>query len=280
MNDVFPAVFLGVFGLVLLALLSLFVAGTQREQRQLMERIASRFRGRTEGGDIFSPPQVRLKFEGYPALLKFVGVGKQTHTVFTITWPDSELRCELNPQDIFTGLRKLWGLEDIEIGSPQFDAAYVISGNKHSAVRDLLAAPVQIAVMNLAALQPESIFNGGWHEVQVKWAGGVLTITKPCKLVPFKILEQFVTLCGLLFTAAIATRQTGIEFVGDVREPDNYESQCQVCGEPLAGELVYCANCKTPSHRDCWEYFGGCSTYACGGKKCVERPKARSRKAS
>jgi hypothetical protein len=82
-----------------------------------------------------------------------------------------------------------------------------------------------------------------------------------------------------LFEAALRTRSTGIEFVGEVaidaKEPDAEESKCQVCGEPLAKDLVYCGGCRTPHHRECWEYFGGCSTYACGEKKYVTKVKRR-----
>ena len=102
---------------VLIAVLAVIVHRTQTQQ--LLERIAARFKGRVEPGDLFAGPQVRLKFQGYSALLKYVRVGKNsTHTVFTIGWPDDSFRCEIYPQDIFSGFRRLWGMQDIEIGSP------------------------------------------------------------------------------------------------------------------------------------------------------------------
>jgi hypothetical protein len=39
-----------------------------------------------------------------------------------------------------------------------------------------------------------------------------------------------------------------------------------VCCEQLSQDVVFCVRCKTPHHRDCWEYSGGCSTYGCGGR--------------
>lgn len=45
------------------------------------------------------------------------------------------------------------------------------------------------------------------------------------------------------------------------------ETTCGVCGDSLAGEpIVRCSLCDTQSHRECWEYLGGCSTYACEGR--------------
>jgi hypothetical protein len=41
---------------------------------------------------------------------------------------------------------------------------------------------------------------------------------------------------------------------------------CQICGEGLEEgepELVRCTLCHTPHHAECWEYFGGCSTFGC-----------------
>jgi hypothetical protein len=42
---------------------------------------------------------------------------------------------------------------------------------------------------------------------------------------------------------------------------------CGVCGDSLAGEPVTnCQVCGTSSHQECWNYMGGCSTYACEGR--------------
>lgn len=41
---------------------------------------------------------------------------------------------------------------------------------------------------------------------------------------------------------------------------------CRVCGTGLATQVVGCPRCDTPHHADCWDYAGGCSTYACGMK--------------
>jgi len=147
-------------------------------------------------------------------------------------------------------------------------------------VRDLLTAEVQAAIWKLAKVGARALRDPS--DIQVQFLGGVLTITKPITLSSPEDLEHFITLSAELFQAALDTRSTGIEFVGDVtidaKDPDAVESQCQVCGEPLAEDVVYCGACRTPHHRECWEYFGGCSTYACGHKQYVT--KTTRRKAS
>lgn len=50
---------------------------------------------------------------------------------------------------------------------------------------------------------------------------------------------------------------------------DLAEPVCIVCGELLDGEadVVRCANCETPHHRDCWEFQGVCAVYGCGSER-------------
>src|SRR4051812_34468585 len=58
---------------------------------------------------------------------------------------------------------------------------------------------------------------------------------------------------------------------------------CRFCGTPLVSDLVLCARCETPFHRDCWEIGqGGCSIFGCGGRlalgaQAIEGQPARPR---
>ena len=57
--------------------------------------------------------------------------------------------------------------------------------------------------------------------------------------------------------------------VGPAAEEDAGPPICKVCGEPIADPGVVCAACRTPHHRDCWEFVGSCSIYGCNGKQSV-----------
>lgn len=268
------------FVLVAIGVAVALLASQHHQRRQLLDLVARRFHGRLDGGEFFSFPRLRMQFQNQPAVLRFIQVGKHAvHTQFSIAWPNRALRIEIYPQDVMGGLRKLLGVEDIEIGSLAFDAAYVISSNNPAAVRELLTPAVQACIQKLATLDPGNPVFGFRNGIQVKWSGGTLTITKPCYLATFTAMEDFVSLSAELFLTASTPSSAGIEFVDDMRAPDQIDSQCQVCGEPLASNLVYCAACQTPHHRECWEYFGGCSTYACGQKRCVDKA-SRRRKVS
>ena len=268
MREVLPIIVL--MALVIGGVIAAIVIVT-RHQRQVLEQVARHFRGRFEQAQWWQTPQIRLRFQGYPALLKYTQRGKRQHTHFQITFPDQRLRCELYPQDAFAAIRRLMGMEDIEIGSPQFDAAFFISGNSRPAVRELLSADVQAAVFRLAGHHRQN--------VHVEFAGGVMTVTRPMTLRTVEQLTEFIMLSSQLFLAALATRVDGITFVesAELPEPDQLESQCHICGEPLASDLVYCGSCRTPHHRECWEYFGSCATYACGHKQYVVKQRRRKR---
>jgi len=57
-----------------------------------------------------------------------------------------------------------------------------------------------------------------------------------------------------------------VQFLGDAPAAPG-ASACGVCGDPLEGDVqVRCDLCDAPHHPECWEYLGGCSTYACEGR--------------
>lgn len=40
-------------------------------------------------------------------------------------------------------------------------------------------------------------------------------------------------------------------------------AQCGVCAQGIEEGPVLCGKCEAPHHPECWEYNGGCATYAC-----------------
>lgn len=52
----------------------------------------------------------------------------------------------------------------------------------------------------------------------------------------------------------------------DFLEVELEETQCPVCGDPLAGRPTRaCPRCHTPHHADCWSYLGTCAIFGCRG---------------
>lgn len=47
---------------------------------------------------------------------------------------------------------------------------------------------------------------------------------------------------------------------------DPHAGVCPVCGTALANPVT-CDSCRTPHHRECWDYSGRCAIFACGARK-------------
>lgn len=47
------------------------------------------------------------------------------------------------------------------------------------------------------------------------------------------------------------------------RRPTRIVATCRICATPLCSGRVTCSVCCAPAHWECWEYNGGCATYAC-----------------
>jgi hypothetical protein len=79
--------------------------------------------------------------------------------------------------------------------------------------------------------------------------------------------EALVIHDGLLESVTRRMSQ-GIAIVDQPGGPDEDAGPpiCKVCGETINDDVIFCASCNTPHHRDCWEYVGACSIYGCNGK--------------
>ena len=261
----------------------LVVAGvallSSQARHRTLDRLAKRFRGAVEGAGIFSLPRFRMRHSGAQVLLSYTMRGKnRRYTHLQINWPDSALRMEIYPQAALSSqVRKLWGMEDIQVGSPQFDADFFISGNNPTTIRSILGMDVQQQIYALAGLGISAFWTH--NDVYVEVAGGVLKVTKPTYLSSYDDLERFIAFSLKLYDHALTTRASGIEFLESATPPDALEPQCQVCGDVLVADVVYCRSCHTPHHRECWQYFGSCSVYACKEQQFVaSTPKRRVRK--
>lgn len=97
--------------------------------------------------------------------------------------------------------------------------------------------------------------------VRVQMTGDHSTVEVERWLKPLEALEvvrfgdRLVTLNGA------RKGDTGITLVESTETPGG--AVCQVCTSAMDGEVVRCLSCRTPHHKDCWEYLGRCSTFGC-----------------
>ena len=196
-----------------------------------------------------------------------------TYVVFE--WPDQNLKCEIRPQADRGGMPSLPGTWKVLLEEPPFDADYYLATSDKRQVENLLTAGVRGRLHELFWLRTSPRFSR--QSIYVRIFGGQLFIAKPGMVTSEETLRDFIELALGFYNEALLTCVAGIEFAR-VKDRLVYtdslgeETHCLVCGEPLAGHIVYCRSCQTPHHFDCWNYIGSCGTYGCGQKGYAPRP--------
>jgi hypothetical protein len=73
-------------------------------------------------------------------------------------------RFSIHRNGVFTNLGKLFGMQDIEVGDPEFDEAFVIKGTDEFKVRDLFAEPKLRALVSAQPrIRLEVKDDEGWY---------------------------------------------------------------------------------------------------------------------
>jgi hypothetical protein len=262
------------FFIRLLANVGAAVKGTRfRAYRQL----ASRYGGRYETRGASDTPTVSFAYNGSAVRVGLAptipGQPDQfPRTRVVCRFPAGiPFRLELAPQSRPDPPQPPKGTRPVAIGEPTFDAVFHVQANDPEMARDFLIANVREAINHLARLGPPGgmllAINPERMLVQVDRNLG----TQPEAFL-FAVQEALVIHDGLMEGVDRRVKQ-GIAIVHEV--DINYDDEptvCKVCNEPIdAGPVLTCAVCRTPHHRDCWEYVGGCSIYGCNGKVGVAR---------
>lgn len=266
MNNFQPGVMIVIIGGILLLVIA-FAWSAHTEFNRELHRFARSWRGHVERSHAFAHPRITLKLGESPAVLEYSGGGDDgVRTHLQISLYDVRVRLELRPQGLAQRLGKYLGMQDIEIGSPAFDSAFIIQGSDERQIRECLTPAVQESVLKVAKCGKHGRF-----DLHLQLGSGSLRITKHEHITSAAELSNFVRCCFELLVQLQKPLSAGIEFVESTRQSTAalQETECQVCGDPLLEKVVHCMKCKTPHHLDCWQYFGSCSVYGCGQKRYI-----------
>lgn len=245
--------------LVIVAIALLFGARQRQATAEGFSRLARRYGGSSDVGGWFNRPEVRFLHGNSRVVVDVYSTGGKHPTYYTQVHFRGMLptvRCEVYPEGMWSRVGKLMGMEDVEIGSPGFDEQYIIKGDSRAALRDLLSPAVQQQIERLRRFL-------GNDNVYVSFNRQELLVKKLKFIRDYSTLLQFTELAIELYDQAMLTAEKGIEFVRDTTPPEVTEAVCQICGETIGSDAVFCRRCKTPHHLDCWQYYGACSTYGC-----------------
>jgi hypothetical protein len=158
------------------------------------------------------------------------------------------------------------GTRLVRVGDQEFDRGYVIQANDPDMATAFLSPAVRWAIDNLQRIGPP---NG--MLVSINPERMLVQVDRNLGLDPealaHAVREALLIHDGLLEGVASRMSQgVSIVAVGPADAEDGGPPICKVCGEPITSPGVLCASCKTPHHRDCWEFVGNCSIYGCNGK--------------
>jgi hypothetical protein len=164
---------------------------------------------------------------------------------------------DLNPDSPVPGLMR------VTTGESDFDRRMRVLGSDAAIVRTILDAPTRRAIIDLQEL----LANGHVH---LSASSSRVFLRKRGVIRDLPDVSLFARLADSVYDRLLLVweREIGIEILDEPAAPDGEAPKCQVCSHPIAPESrVRCRRCRTPHHPDCWEFNGGCATFACGEKQ-------------
>ena len=251
---------------IVLLILFVFVAivtsgfglGTGRHgQARAYELLTQRFGGLFQRGGLLRRCSARFRYgQTWFVVTPGSRAGQRT-TQAVVQWPDGRTDWRLDTRLTDGPSSSGDDAREFLTEDSDFNRRFQVGGHSEEESRRLLSDGVRWQINRLAqSPQPSPL--------RISIRHGRLIVEKFLAIKRAEELEEFTQLCIELYDQAMLTRSEGIEFVGDANEALPIEDPiCQVCGEKIVSEMVYCRRCYTPHHLDCWQYNGLCSTYGC-----------------
>ncbi len=260
---------------VVIRFASALIAGLAGARHRAYRLLAAKYGGRCETRGLVDPPTVSFSYQGSSCRVGLAPVvagqpSPPRTRVVARFGRGLPFRLELLPVARPKPAQPPRGTRPVRTGLADFDRNYVVQANDPDMARLFLdSSTVRGAVENLRRLCPP--------------AGMLLSVN------PERLLVQVDRNLGLhapqldaavrdalilhdSLQVSVANRLAeGIDIVGvgPATTEDIGPPQCEVCGDPITGQHVVCTLCRTPFHRDCWTFVGGCSTFGCTSKNCV-----------
>jgi hypothetical protein len=178
-------------------------------------------------------------------------------------------RMEIHPQYGIHAIAKLFGMQDVEIGVPAIDDAYILKAENEQWLRSFLDPGVQRRILELEQLRPAGLHlhsRAELFELRVdRWLEDV-------RLVAFH--DAGLEIAAAMLGESQSPAAAGVQILEAPARPST-GGTCLVCGRALAGtRTVRCRRCDTSHHDECWNYNGSCAVYGCASAFAQrERPR-------
>lgn len=238
-------------------------------------QLAARYHGRCEARGLVDPPTVSFLHLG--ALVRvglapvIAGQYAPPRTRVVVRFGEGlPLRIELFPLARPSPPQPPRGTRAVRVGQQNFDRVYLLQANDAEIAREIFASDA--ARTAIEALRSLCL------------PAGVLVSVNPERMLvqvdrnlgsAFPQLDTAVKAALVLHECLVSNvrRRLGegvkVVEVGATTSASDGPPMCEVCGDAIEGPHVVCAQCRTPCHRDCWNFVGSCSTFGCAGKQSV-----------
>jgi hypothetical protein len=261
-----------VFFVLMIAAILYFLLSRPRGFRPraiLISSLAGRWNGKVREGSIFGGDSLDLSVDGIPGEVTFgestnsdIDYGGWTRVRFD--WK-SDRRLRVAPEGFETRLRRLLGSNDIEFDDPYFDDRFWVESSHPSWARQILTRDTRVDLVQLRWAPA----GGAGDDVMLDVGPQGLTLRVNRVVVDNpESLGKFIDLA----VAVLQAMRRLAEPTGFVLDGLSIAgSACPICGHAITDDPLACPTCRTPHHRDCWKYFGGCAIFGCSARSRVRR---------
>jgi hypothetical protein len=270
-------VFIGAFVLLLYlairlgAKTSAWLSGNRYRAYRLL---AQRYRGKYESRGLSDPPTVSFSYNDSNVRVglapQIAGQAHHPRTRVVARFRRGiPFRFELAPVSRPLPAQTPKGTRVVRVGDQEFDRAYVIQANDAEMACEFLSPTVRWAIGNLHRLAPPS-----GMLISINPERLLVQVDRNLALNPESLaaaVREALLIHDGLQQGVYARMGQGVSIVevGPASSEDAGPPICKVCGETIVTPGVICASCRTPHHRDCWEFVGACSIYGCNGKQSL-----------
>lgn len=249
--------FLFLLGMAWFFLLVVSGKGPFSRQESPVQRAARRFHGRVTGHGWFRSGGLEFNYtDTVVSVLTGVSRRDGAYVEAWMDWPKHDFQMLIVP--VARPLKKsaVRSLGTLDSATDTFFWRYRVYTNNAELARQLLTETIKWHVEQLrTAIAPS--------DIEIRWREGRLRIRKFASLRDAHSWEQFIGLALRIYDQSMLVIAEGIEFVESTDAVLLQDVRCQVCGETITTDMVFCRLCRTPHHRECWEYNGSCSVFAC-----------------
>ena len=235
-----------------------------REMNEAHRRLWIRLGGRFQEGGLFDEPALDFSLGGCPAYLR---VSRRDRTSMPYLRVAIDIRnrtsgrFSIAPITFHRAFLKRYGTPYVNVGDRDFDREYAVQSEPTSiAARVFAATRRKEAIATVLRLKP---YESPSIELDETY---LIVQVRQYDADPELLMAMVRTAEEMLGYLLESAPLPGVR-LDDVRLMSGGE--CPVCGSVMEEGVIRCEACRTPHHRECWQYMGRCTTYACRGRRFV-----------